>query len=97
MFCGEYPHGHSDHVINMVRKLKQRFPNVPSLPECSCCSRGERSSRCKVQMQLKLAGVLAQSATRNDFKESTAGLDHRVLKQGRLNMPLIADGVSIRI
>ena len=22
-------HGHSDHVIQMVRKLKQRFPNVP--------------------------------------------------------------------
>lgn len=35
-------HGHSDHVINMVRNLKQRFPNVPVIAGNVATAQGVR-------------------------------------------------------
>jgi IMP dehydrogenase len=87
-------HGHSDHVINMVRNLKERFPRVPIIAGNVATTHGVRDLAEAGADAVKVGvGSGSICTTRIVTGFGVPQLRHpNVLRPSGCNVPVIADG-----
>jgi IMP dehydrogenase len=89
-------HGHSDHVINMVRNLKQKFPQVPIIAGNVATAQGVqdlvKSGADAVKVGVGSGSICTtRIVTGYGVPQLTAIMDCAEVGQA-LNVPIIADG-----
>jgi IMP dehydrogenase len=89
-------HGHSDHVINMVRDLKQRFPSVPIIAGNVATAQGVRDLAEAGADAVKVGvgcGSICTTRIVTGFGVPQLSAIIECADAGRaLNVPIIADG-----
>lgn len=89
-------HGHSDHVINMVRLLKQRFPNVPIIAGNIATAQGVRDLVEAGADAVKVgvgSGSICTTRIVTGFGVPQLSAIIECAEAGQaLNVPIIADG-----
>jgi IMP dehydrogenase len=89
-------HGHSDHVINMVRNLKQRFPSVPIITGNVATAQGVRDLVEAGADAVKVgvgSGSICTTRIVTGFGVPQLSAIMECADVGRaLNVPIIADG-----
>jgi IMP dehydrogenase len=89
-------HGHSDHVIHMVRSLKQRFPNVPIIAGNVATAQGVRDLVDAGADAVKVgvgSGSICTTRIVTGFGVPQLSAIIECAEAGKaLNVPIIADG-----
>lgn len=89
-------HGHSDHVIHMVRSLKQRFPNIPIIAGNVATAQGVRDLVDAGADAIKVgvgSGSICTTRIVTGFGVPQLSAILECAEAGKvLNVPIIADG-----